>query len=203
MKPDFTHCSNSLYHLKHFLIFFKKPSAIFSPKSEKQNSLPWKKLYFLKKLCSKSFLYHRMKPDLTYYHNSLLPLKKFLYFLEKKKLAHFPDPSLKNKKIKAKNRKTNKQTNKNNKKSPWKPVKMSLYFWMTADRFSNQRPKIKKTHPEKLSYIFPKKSPEKMILYRRKKFSYICLHTKSIFYYFQPHSPNFCRLFTTSHYLTT
>ena len=180
------HYSNSLYHLKHFLISFKRPSAIFSPKSKKQKSLPWKKLlYFLKKLCSKSFLYHRMKPDLTYYRYSLLPLKKFFYFLEKKKkLAHFPDPSLKNKKIKAKNRKTNKQTNKKNKKSPWKPVKMSLYFWMTADRFSNQRQKIKKTHPEKISYIFPQKSLEKMILYQRKKFSYICLHTKSIFYYF-------------------
>ena len=61
-----------------------------------------------------------MKPDLTYYRYSLLPLKNFFYFLEKKKkkLAHFPDPSLKNKKIKAKNRKTNKQTNKKNKKSP-------------------------------------------------------------------------------------
>ena len=70
-----------------------------------------------------------MKPDLTYYHNSLLPLKKFLYFLEKKKLAPFPDPSLKNKKIKAKNRKTNKQTNKQKQqKKPLKTCKNVFIF---------------------------------------------------------------------------
>ena len=36
-----------------------------------------------------------MKPDLTYYHNFSLPLKNFLYFLEKKTLANFPIQSSK------------------------------------------------------------------------------------------------------------
>ena len=108
VKPDFTYYSNSSYHLKHFLLFFKKSSAIFSQKtkSEKQKNLPWKNfLYFLKQLCSKNFLYHGMKPDLTYYDNSLLPLKNFLYFLAKKKKASplsrpKPEKQKKNKKKK-------------------------------------------------------------------------------------------------------
>ena len=35
------------------------------------------------------------KPDLTYYHNSSLPLKNFLYTTQRKTLAHFPTPSVK------------------------------------------------------------------------------------------------------------
>ena len=41
-----------------------------------------------------------MKPDLTYYYyNSLLPLKIFLYFPEKKQPSTLPNPKRKNKKI--------------------------------------------------------------------------------------------------------
>ena len=43
-----------------------------------------------------------MKPDLTYYHNSLLPLKKFLYFLEKKKASALSRPKSEKKKNKSK-----------------------------------------------------------------------------------------------------
>ena len=39
-----------------------------------------------------------MKPDLTYDHNSSLPLKIFLILSWKKNLAQFPTPSVKIKK---------------------------------------------------------------------------------------------------------
>ena len=56
-------------------------------------------MYFLKKLYPKHSLYFGIKPDLTYYHNSSLPLKIFLYFPEKDPGALL-DPKLKeNKKM--------------------------------------------------------------------------------------------------------
>ena len=59
----------------------------------------------IKKLCLKKFifsaktytLYFEMKPDLTCYHNSLLPLKNFLYFSETKSIVHFQNRSQKTK----------------------------------------------------------------------------------------------------------
>ena len=45
----------------------------------------------------RSFFIFGMKPDLTYYHIPLLRLKNFSYFPDKKNLANFPTPSLKQK----------------------------------------------------------------------------------------------------------
>ena len=56
------------------------------------------KIYILcQNIYLKNSLYFEMKPDLTCYHNSLLPLKNFLYFSETKSIVHFQNRSQKTK----------------------------------------------------------------------------------------------------------
>ena len=112
----------------------------------------------------------------------------YIFLQKKKKLAHFPGPSLKSKK-KTKRKSPKNKTKKYKPKPPLKTWKKCIYIsgWrLTADGWPLSKPKPKnQKKPSWQSFLhFHKKFFEKMILYRRKKVSYICLRTKSIVYYF-------------------
>ena len=109
----------------------------------------------------------------------------YIFLQKKKKLAHFPGPSLKSKK-KTKRKSPKNKTKKYKPKSPWKHEKNVFIFlddgWrLTADRFPNRSPKIKKSHPDKVSYIFTKNFLRKRFSTEGKKFLIFAFALKALF----------------------